>query len=143
LNLNPTIYDIRNRQKTINNNQQLLEMEKLKTMQSDLTIQDPFREQELNNRLEKLTGVLGPWNKTVPIQNVLPHDNMFHNFINPVGTDEMTQDSTPNFLRRTKMLTGTSVLTGPILSDNMPEFDKETNPKVVHIPRNFFIFFFL
>ena len=110
-------------------------------MTGQTNVQDPFRDQQLNQRLEQLTSTMGPWNHTVPVENVLAHDNMFHNFVNPIGTDEMLQDSTPNWLRRSKMLMGNSMLTGPILSDSMPEFDKETNPKVVHQPRKSFFSF--
>lgn len=103
-------------------------------------VKDPFQDKQLQQRLSQLTNTMGPWNQTIRIENSMQKENLFNTF-KPTNLDSVNQvDSTPNYLRRSKLMLGNSEIVGRTLPERMPQFDWSTNPKVVHEPRNHFLF---
>jgi hypothetical protein len=132
------IYEYRKYKELQKQNQVGLELSQMKLNQNTYNVKDPLQDQALQQRLSQLTSTMGPWNHTVPIQNSFQKENQFNTFKPQTLDEENQQDSTPSFLRRSKMMLGNSQIVGRVLPDRMPQFDWSTNPQVVHKPRNHF-----
>jgi hypothetical protein len=103
---------------------------------------DPFQNQLLQNTIMRLHNTNGEWNTSTPISNNLSKDNFEYTGNDPRKREEHISSFAPMFLFKQRQYKPNTIVSQNILSEKTANFDLETNPKIVHIPRNHFLLFF-
>jgi hypothetical protein len=109
--------------------------------QDELHVNDPVRSEMTRQRIMKLTSTMGPWNTSLQTRDVMRSPEWEFTLKNR-KPDSNVLETTPVWLRRSKIGVVGVGFSGPVLGERVPVYDKSTEAWVDHMPSNFIFFFF-